>query len=154
MLIAPKNNKKENKPQDSLIPLDILIPMLEPAYREGIQKYDRESWRLGFNATVMYDSLMHHLRAWFFDLETFDPEAKEFNVEKHHLGAAIFCMINLYNTEMNFPALDDRPLKILAQYKDKVDAKFKEEFHPKYVSPADPKFDIIKPWSNEKSKED
>ena len=119
MLIAPKNNKKENKPQDSLIPLDILIPMLEPAYREGVQKYDRESWRLGFNATVMYDSLMHHLRAWFFDLESYDTEAKEkFNIDKHHLGAVIFCVINLYATEMKFPELDDRPPKILEKYKD------------------------------------
>lgn len=114
---APKNNEIENKPQDSLIPLDIIIPMLEPAYREGLLKYQRESWRLGFNSTVMYDALMHHLRAWFFDLESFDSEAKEkFNIDKHHLGAAMFCLINLYNTDMKFPELDDRPLKVLEKY--------------------------------------
>jgi hypothetical protein len=86
--------------------------MLEPAYREGVIKYQRESWRLGFNSTVMYDALMRHLIAWFFKLESNDPDTKEkFNIEKHHLGAAMFCLINLYNTEKCFPALDDRPLK-------------------------------------------
>lgn len=117
-MTAPKNNLKENKSLDSLLPLDLLVVMLEPAYREGILKYHRESWRLGFNSTVMYDSLMHHLRAWFFDLETYDPEAQEkFNIDKHHLGAVLFCVINLYNTEMNFPELDDRPLKLLENLK-------------------------------------
>lgn len=114
---APKNNISEDKPQPSLIPLDIIIPMLEPAYREGLLKYDRESWRNGFKSTDMYDALMRHLTAWFFDLESNDPESKtKFDINKHHLGAAIFCLINLYNTEMNFPEFDNRPLKILAEY--------------------------------------
>ncbi len=114
---APKNNVAESKPQVSLIPLDIIIPMLEPAYREGIIKYQRESWRMGFNATVMYDALMRHLNAWFFKGESVDPEPKEkYNIDKHHLGASIFCLINLYMTEMNFPELDDRPFKIIEKY--------------------------------------
>jgi len=114
---APKNNNTENKSQVSLIPLDIIIPMAEPAYREGVLKYQRESWRLGFNSTVMYDALMRHLKSWFFDLESYDPEAQEkFNIDKHHLGAAMFCLINLYATDMKFPELDDRPLKQLANY--------------------------------------
>lgn len=121
---APKNNNTEDKAQISLIPLDLIIPMLEPAYHEGIIKYDRESWRLGFNSTVMYDALMRHLTAWFFELKSFDPEAKEkFGIDKHHLGAAMFCLINLYNTEMSFSDLDDRPLKILAEYINKTECK-------------------------------
>jgi len=115
---APKNNTIEDKAQVSLIPLDIIIPMLEPAYREGILKYKRESWRLGFNSTVMYDALMRHLTKWFFNLESYDPEAKEkYNIDKHHLGAAMFCLINLYETEMNFPELDNRPLHMLEELK-------------------------------------
>ncbi len=118
---APKNNVAESKPQVSLIPMDIIVPMLEPAYREGIIKYQRESWRMGFNATVMYDALMRHLNAWFFDLENFDPEPKEkHNIDKHHLGAAMFCLINLYVTDQKFPHLDDRPLKILEKYKNEL----------------------------------
>ena len=118
---APKNNTLEDKAQISLIPLDFIIPMLEPAYREGIIKYQRESWREGFNSTVMYDALMRHLKAWFFDLESFDPESKDrFEIDKHHLGASMFCLINLYATEMTFPELDDRPLKILEKYKNEL----------------------------------
>ena len=109
---APKNNINENKSQPSLLPLDILIDMLEPAYREGVIKYERESWREGFNSTVMYDALMRHLKAWFYDLESYDPEPKKkFGIDKHHLGAVIFCAINLYVTDMSFPELDDRPMK-------------------------------------------
>ena len=107
-----------------MIPLDLIIPMLEPAYREGIIKYERESWRGGFNSTVMYDALMRHLTAWFFNLESFDPEAQEkFDIDKHHLGAAMFCLINLYATEMNFPELDDRPFKVLEKYQEAIGEK-------------------------------
>jgi len=124
---APKNNSLENKSQVSLIPLDLIIPLLEPAYREGIIKYQRESWRLGFNSTIMYDALMRHLTAWFFKLESNDPEAKEkYNIEKHHLGAAIFCLINLYNTEKNFHDLDDRPLNLLEKLKKNIINKDKK----------------------------
>ncbi len=97
------------------------LPILEPAYREGILKYQRESWRLGFKSTLMYDALMRHLTAWFFGLESYDLESKEkFNINKHHLGGAMFSMINLYATEMKFPELDDRPLKILENYKNEL----------------------------------
>jgi hypothetical protein len=120
---APKNNVAENKDQVSLVPLDLIIPMLEPAYREGIIKYKRESWREGFNSTVMYDAMMRHLKAFFFDLESYDPEAEEkYGIKKHHLGAAMFCLINLYHTDMSFPSLDDRPLKVFNEsLKNKAD---------------------------------
>lgn len=114
---APKNNVAEDKLQASLLPMDLIVPMLEPAYREGVIKYVRESWRNGFQASVMYDALRRHLDAWFYEMESLDPEPLEkYNIEKHHLGAAMFCLINLYNTDMNFPHLDDRPLKLLAEF--------------------------------------
>ncbi len=114
---APKNNNTEDKAQISLIPLDLIIPMLEPAYREGIIKYQRESWRAGFQSTVMYNALMRHLKAFFFDLESYDPESKEkFNIDKHHLGAVIFCAVNLYATDISFPSLDDRPKKVFNKF--------------------------------------
>ena len=113
-ITAPKNNDVEGKLQVSLVPMDIIVKMMEPAYREGVIKYERESWRLGFQSTVMYDALMRHLNAWFFDLESFDPETKEkYDINKHHLGAAMFCLINLYITDQSFPDLDDRPTIIL-----------------------------------------
>ena len=116
-MTAPKNNVSEDKLQVNLIPLDLIIPMLEPAYREGIIKYQQESWRAGFNSSVMYAALMRHLNAFFFGMESYDPESKEkFNIDKHHLGAAMFCMINLYNADMNFPELDDRPQKLFEKF--------------------------------------
>lgn len=114
MPTAPKNNIQENKAQVSLLPIDVLIEMLEPAYREGLIKYERESWRLGFNSTVMFDAAMRHLTRWFYKGESFDPESKErFNIDKHHLGAVIFCLINLYLTERDHKNLDDRPFILL-----------------------------------------
>lgn len=119
---APKNNVAEDKFQASLLPMDIIVPMLEPAYREGIIKYRRESWRLGFNSTTMYDALKRHLDAWFYELESFDSEAEEkHNIKKHHLGAAMFCLINLYMTEFKFPKLDDRPLKLLEEIQKEIE---------------------------------
>lgn len=116
-MTAPKNNTNEDKAQVSLIPLDLIVPMLEPAYREGLLKYGNETWRAGFESKVMYDALMRHLVAYFFKLESYDPETQEkFGFDKHHLGAAMFCLINLYATDMNFPALDNRPLKLLNDF--------------------------------------
>ena len=122
MQTAPKNNIQENKSQVSLVPINILVEMLEPAYREGLIKYDRESWRLGFQSTVMFDAAMRHFMAWFYEGESFDPESKEkYNIDKHHLGAVIFCLINLYLTERDHKELDDRPFKLLQV--------LKEDFH-------------------------
>lgn len=116
---APKNNIAEDKHKASLLPIDILIEMAEPAYREGLIKYMRESWRAGFKSSVMYDALMRHLNAYFYKYESYDPEALEkHNIKKHHLGAVIFCAINLYITEEQYPELDDRPLKIFKEYLD------------------------------------
>jgi hypothetical protein len=107
-MTAPKNNEQENKPQMSTIPLDLLRDFLEPAYREGLIKYSRESWREGFLATVMVDSLLRHITQWFFDLEEYDPDAAKLGVKKHHLGGALFCLICLCDMVKNHPELDNR----------------------------------------------
>ena len=72
---APKNNIKEGKPQPSLIPLDVLIKYLEPAYQEGLIKYERESWRRGFNTSILIDSALRHISAFFYDKEDSSTEA-------------------------------------------------------------------------------
>ena len=101
---APKNNEAENKQQMSLIPLDVIADMLCPAYEEGLEKYHRESWRKGFKQSVMMDACQRHLRKFFYEKEDFDPEYPE----KHHLGAALFCIISMYNSWKNHNELDDR----------------------------------------------
>jgi len=110
-LSAPKNNEQENKPQMSLIPLDILRDFLEPAYREGLIKYSRESWRGGFKTSVMFDALQRHLTQFFYDGEDYDIEAENIGVKKHHLGGALFCLLCMCDTVKNHPEMDDRRLK-------------------------------------------
>ena len=106
---APKNNAKEGKPRASLIPWDILLEYLCPAYEEGIIKYVRESWREGFKVTDMYDALQRHLTAFFFDREDYDPDAAKLGVKKHHLAGAMFCILSILWTLKTHPELDDRP---------------------------------------------
>lgn len=105
---APKNNAEEDKPQMSLIPYDLLREFLEPAYREGLIKYSRESWRGGFKISVMMDALLRHTTQFFFGLEDYDSDAEKLGVKKHHLGAALFCILCMCDTVKNHPELDDR----------------------------------------------
>lgn len=110
-LTAPKNNEQENKPQMSLIPDDLLRDFLEPAYREGLIKYHRESWRLGFKSSVMVDALKRHLTQWFHEGQELDEDALKLGIEKHHLGGALFCLLCLCDTVQNHPELDNRRCK-------------------------------------------
>ncbi len=110
-MTAPKNNIEEGKPIVSYIPLDLLIPLLCPTYKEGDIKYIRESWREGFNTSVMMDALMRHLTAFYFEGEELDPDSEQHGIKKHHLGAVIFCAICMYDTAINHPELDDRIVK-------------------------------------------
>ena len=110
-MAAPKNNLSEGKHRPHLIPMDLLMELLCPAYEEGIIKYTEESWREGFNHSVMYDACIRHLEKFYFKKESYDPESMElFGIKKHHLGAALFCLISMYNTEKEHPELDDRSL--------------------------------------------
>jgi hypothetical protein len=119
--MAPKNHEQENKPQMSLIPLDIERDYTEPAYREGLIKYHRESWRKGFLATVMMDALQRHITKWFYEGEEYDPDAEKLGVKKHHLGGAKFCLNCLCDMLKNHPELDDRPCKLLQETKNDTD---------------------------------
>ena len=105
---APKNNLKENKPQPSLIPMDLLIGTLDVAYMEGIAKYYRESWRLGFPTSVMFDSALRHLNAYFYEKEDYDPDAEKIGIKKLHLAGVLFSVICMIDTLLNHPEMDDR----------------------------------------------
>ena len=125
MITAPKDNEKEGKPQPSLLPMDILIELVEPAYHEGLQKYFRESWRIGFKFSDMKDALDRHITAFYFYGEDYDEETlTKFNIKKHHLGAAIFCILSMYNSlKVNPDELDDRPFRLLEKVKEKLNEK-------------------------------
>jgi len=105
---APKNNLKEGKPRPSLLPIDLLIEALCPGYEEGILKYYRESWRLGFYTSDMYDSTIRHLKAYFHDREDYDPDSEKLGIKKLHLGGALFSILCMVDTLLNHPELDDR----------------------------------------------
>lgn len=107
---APKDNAKEGKSRASLIPWDVLIEFLTPAYEEGVIKYVRESWRQGFKISVCMDAVQRHLKAFFYDHEDYDPDAAELGVKKHHLAGAMFYMMAMLWTLKTRPELDDRPV--------------------------------------------
>lgn len=105
---APKDHLKEKKLDPSLLPMDVLIKYVVPAYQEGLQKYERESWRRGFHTSTLLAACQRHLAAYTGG-EDYDPEPKEkFDIDKHHLGAAIFCLLSILHSNEHHPELDDR----------------------------------------------
>lgn len=107
--LAPKMARSEKKPQISLIPMDILRTFILPAYEEGVIKYERESWRRGFNVMEMVDAANRHIESFSHSGEDFDKEAWEkFGIMKHHLAGAIFSLISILHTLAYHPELDDR----------------------------------------------
>ncbi len=110
---APKNNLTEKKPKVSLNPDDLIEEFLTPAFEEGLEKYFRESWRLGFSTSTMHSALKRHLTAYFYKGEDWDQETLEtYGIRKHHLGAVIFCALCMLDTYKNHPEKDDRPCKL------------------------------------------
>ena len=106
--LAPKDAK--GKPAASLLPLDVLIKHLVPAYEEGLLKYEKESWRKGFPVSTMIDACLRHINEFYWKGEDFDEETLEkYGITKHHLGAATFCLVSTLHTLDNYPESDDRP---------------------------------------------
>jgi len=102
---APKNAAQDGKPRVTLIPMDVLIEFVIPAYEEGLIKYERESWRQGFIVSEMVDACKRHLDAFFHDNEDIDPESQ---TNKHHLSGAVFSLLAALHTLKYHPELDDR----------------------------------------------
>ena len=105
---APKNNLQEGKPQPSLLPLDVLIKYVCPAYQEGLIKYDRESWRLGFNVSILIDAAERHISKFWHEGEDWDADAEKLGIKKHHLAGAVFSLLSILHTLDTRPELDDR----------------------------------------------
>jgi len=106
---APKNNVQEGKPRPSLLPMDVMIKHVCPAYSEGVLKYERESWRKGFLVSNMIDAAYRHISAFYHGGEDYDPDAEKHGVKKHHLAGAIFSLLSILHTMDTRPELDDRP---------------------------------------------
>ena len=56
----------------------------------------------------MFDACLRHLCKFYYGGELYDAEAVEKGYQKLHLGAAMFCIINMYNTMINGVGIDDR----------------------------------------------
>lgn len=106
-MVAPKNTENENKIDLDLIPWGLISRHLPQAYMEGLIKYYKRSWELGFTTTSMYAGAMRHLIA-YRDGEDYDPSAAELGIKKLHLAGAMFCIICMLDTFENHPELDDR----------------------------------------------
>jgi len=104
-MTAPKNTAQEAKPRASLLPMDLLLKYLVPAYEEGVVKYERESWREGFVTSVMVDAALRHIEAFYWGKEDIDPES---STHKHHLSGAIFSLLSILHSLEKYPHLDDR----------------------------------------------
>lgn len=113
MKTAPKNNVEENKPKVSLLPMDILMKYLIPAYEEGVIKYGRESWREGFHTSVMVDAAIRHIAKFFWEHEDIDCDS---TTKKHHLAGALFSILSILHTLDIKPELDDRPVVIKRKF--------------------------------------
>ncbi len=107
-LTAPKDAAKDGKAKMSLIPMDILMEFLPPAYEEGILKYERESWRRGFKVTEMVDAAQRHLTDFSHKNEDYDPSAEKLGVMKHHLSGTIFSCLSILHTLKYHSEFDDR----------------------------------------------
>lgn len=118
--LAPKNAGEEGKPRVTLIPMDILTEYLTPAYNEGIEKYERESWRRGFPVSEMIDACKRHTDAFFHGNEDIDPDS---TTEKHHLAGAIFSLISALHTLKYHPELDDRTNPANGHHDKKIEEK-------------------------------
>lgn len=112
---APKNNSKEGKPRVSLLPMDVLTEFLVPAYEEGCLKYDRESWRKGFQTSVLIDAAQRHMTDFFYLREDWDPDAVKLGVKKHHLAGAIFSLLSILWSLKTRPELDDRSKNLVEE---------------------------------------
>lgn len=106
---APKNNKQENKPQLSLIPLD-LLDGLARAYEYGCHKYSRNSWRKGFPQSDMVDAALRHIDKYWNQGKDLDKEALEAGFVVDHLSMAIFNILCVIDAHRNHPQFCDRYL--------------------------------------------
>jgi len=106
-MVAPKNTMNEDKIDLDLVPWGLIAKHLPQAYMEGLIKYYKRSWELGFTTTSMFAGAMRHLLA-YREGENYDPSATELGIKKHHLSGALFCILCMLDTFDNHRELDDR----------------------------------------------
>jgi len=112
MAQGPKNDAEENKPDLSLLPMDLLEEVAK-AYEYGLTKYSRNSWREGFEQHRMQAAAMRHSADYWDKGELYDPDAMEkAGMEVMHPAMVIFNMLCIIDSIKNHPEFDTRYKKI------------------------------------------
>lgn len=86
----------EGKPRMSLVPHKALHDVMQ-RYLAGAEAYGENNWKLGMKNSVLYDSAMRHLMAYWTGDESED-----------HLGAALWNIMGLIDNQDKRPEMDDR----------------------------------------------
>lgn len=99
----PKAAKHDTgKPTFDLIPW-LPLQELGKLYEFGANKYARNNWKKGMRWSRCYNALLRHLKAWWEDGETNDPETG-----CHHLSSVAWCAFTLIWYELKGVGEDDR----------------------------------------------
>lgn len=102
---APKNDEQEQKPDLSLLPLDVLQAVAR-SYEYGLVKYFRNSWRKGFRTNRNVAAAKRHISNWQDEGQLYDKDAYELSQKKvHHIAMAIFNLLCILDAEVNHPEL-------------------------------------------------
>lgn len=98
---ATGGEKGQKGQRYDLIPWNALDQVAE-VYAAGANKYADHNWRLGYDWSLSFASLIRHAKA-FWEGESIDEE-----MGTHHLGAVVFHALALLTFEVEHPELDDR----------------------------------------------
>ena len=84
------------KPRMSLVPHKALRDVMM-RYLDGAEAYGENNWKKGMKNSVLYDSTMRHLMAYWTGDDSED-----------HLGAALWNIMGLIDNDDKRPDMDDR----------------------------------------------
>ena len=91
-----QRDSAEGKPRMSLVPHKALSDVMQ-RYLAGAEAYGENNWKLGMKNSVLYDSAMRHMMAYWTGDESED-----------HLGAVLWNVMGLIDNHNKRPEMDDR----------------------------------------------
>ncbi len=91
-----QRDSAEGKSRMSLVPHKALNDVMQ-RYLAGAEAYGENNWKKGMKNSVLYDSAMRHMMAYWTGDESED-----------HLGAALWNIMGLIDNDRARPGMDDR----------------------------------------------
>lgn len=92
-----------DKAQFHLIPVEPLVE-LGNLYLFGAQKYETDNWKKGMKHSRVFNALLRHLYAWWYEREPSDKETR-----LHQLASVAWCAFTLMWYDFKEVGEDDRP---------------------------------------------